>query len=82
MEVGDLVLFYHSQTGNCVMGIMKVIQEAHQEKTTIDTKWVSVTFEPVESSVEPISLERIRMSEELKNIGLIKQPQLAVMKIV
>ena len=61
------------------MGVMKVIEEAHQDKTTDDARWVSVTFEPIESFSKPISLQLIKGTKELENIGLIKQPRLAVM---
>ncbi len=81
MKLGDEVLFYHSQEGNSIMGKMKVIEEAHQDKTTDDTRWLSVTFEPVESFKTPISLEKIKGTKELENIGLIKQPRLPVMKL-
>lgn len=81
MKLGDEVLFYHSQEGNCIMGKMKVIEEAYQDKTTDDTRWVSVTFEPVESFKTPISLEKIKGTKELENVGLIKQPRLSVMKL-
>jgi predicted RNA-binding protein with PUA-like domain len=81
MKIDDEVLFYHSQEGNCIMGRMKVIEKAHQDKTTIDAKWVSVTFEPIESLVNPISLQRIKETNSLGNIGLVKQPRLAVMKL-
>jgi predicted RNA-binding protein with PUA-like domain len=81
MKLGDLVLFYHSQEENCIMGKMKVIEEAHQDKTTDDQRWVSVNFEPVESFENPISLEKIKSVKALENIGLIKQPRLAVMKL-
>lgn len=81
MKLGDEVLLYHSQEGNCIMGKMKVIEEAHQDKTTDDTRWVSVTFEPVESFKTPISLEKIKGTKELENVGLIKQPRLSVMKL-
>jgi predicted RNA-binding protein with PUA-like domain len=81
MKLGDEVLFYHSQEGNCIMGSMKVIEEAHQDKTTADTKWVSVTFEPIESFEKPIALEKIKSIKALENIGLIRQPRLAVMKL-
>lgn len=79
MKMGDEVLFYHSQKGNEIMGIMRVIEEAHQDKTTEDPNWVSVTFEPIESFSKPISLRLIKGTKELENIGLIKQPRLAVM---
>ena len=78
MKFNDEVLFYHSQEGHCIMGKMKVIEEAHQDKTTEDTRWLSVTFEPVETFENPVSLKQIKETEELKNIGLIKQPRLAV----
>jgi len=81
MQLGDEVLFYHSQQGNCIMGKMKVIEEAHQDKTTADERCASVTFEPIESFVNPISLTQIKQTKGLENIGLLKQPRLAVMKL-
>jgi predicted RNA-binding protein with PUA-like domain len=81
MKLGDAVFFYHSQEGNCIMGSMKVIEEAHQDKTTTDSQWVSVTFEPIESFENPISLQKIKERAGLENIGLIKQPRLAVMPL-
>jgi predicted RNA-binding protein with PUA-like domain len=81
MKLGEEMLFYHSQEGNCIMGKMKVIEEAHQDKTTADTKWVSVSFEPIESFEKPISMQKIKELKELESIALIKQPRLAVMKL-
>ena len=81
MKLKDEVLFYHSQEGNCIMGTMKVIEEAHQDKTTDDNRWVSVTFEPNKTFKNPISLVEIKQTKSLENIGLIKQPRLAVMKL-
>lgn len=79
MRLDDAVLFYHSQIGNCVMGIMRVEVEAHQDKTTSDQKWVSVTFVPKESFIKPVSLQIIKETPCLKSIGLVKQPRLSVM---
>jgi len=81
MELDDEVLFYHSQQGNCIMGKMKVISEAHQDPTTIDKQWLSVTFEPVDTFQRPISLSKIKSTNGLENIGLVKQPRLSVMKL-
>lgn len=81
MKLNDKVLFYHSQEGNCVMGVMTVIEEFHKDPTTDDPRWVSVTFEPEESFNNPVPLQIIKDDAELKNIGLIKQPRLAVIKI-
>ncbi|SPD74214.1 conserved hypothetical protein [uncultured Desulfobacterium sp.] len=81
MKSGDSVLFYHSQEGNCVMGKMKVIEEAHQDPTTTEERWVSVTFEPTESLQHSVSLNAIKANPNLANIGLVKQPRLSVMAI-
>lgn len=81
MRLGDEVLFYHSQVGNCIMGKMTVIDEAHQDKTTTDARWVSVTFEPVETLRTPVSLNQMKATNGLENIGLLKQPRLAVMNL-
>lgn len=76
MKLEDEVLFYHSQEGNCIMGKMKVIEEAHQDKTTDATKWVSVTFEAVETFENLLPLQKIKETKGLENIGLIKTTQI------
>lgn len=38
MKKGDPVLFYHSNEGLEVVGIAKVIKEAHQDPTTDDPR--------------------------------------------
>jgi predicted RNA-binding protein with PUA-like domain len=81
MQLDDQVLFYHSQEGNSIMGKMKVIEIAHQDPTTDDPKWLSVTFEPVETFEKAIALSQIKETPELANIGLVKQPRLSVMRL-
>jgi predicted RNA-binding protein with PUA-like domain len=81
MQLNDQVLFYHSQKGNSIMGKMKVIAIAHQDPTTDDPKWLSVTFEPVETFEKAIALSQIKETPELANIGLVKQPRLSVMAL-
>lgn len=81
MQLGDLTLFYHSQTEKQVMGIMKVIDEAHQDPTTNDSRWLSVTFEPIRALKQPVTLSQIKAEPELINIGLVKQQRLAVMPL-
>jgi predicted RNA-binding protein with PUA-like domain len=81
MKLGDEVLFYHSQQGNCVMGKMKVIEKAHQDPTTNDNRWASVNFEPVERFQRPVYLNVIKKNQKLSGIRWIKQPRLAIMEI-
>ncbi len=81
MKLLEKVLFYHSQKGNEVMGIMQVMQEAHQDPTTTDSRWLSVTFEPTETFEKPVALKQVRQAKGLENIALLKQPRLSVMKL-
>ena len=83
MKLGDLVFYYHSQTDMQVMGIMQVIREAHQDFTTTDTRWKSVTFEPIETLKPPIQLSKLskKLKGQLNQIALVRQPRLAVSEL-
>lgn len=81
MKMGDLAFYYHSQTDKQIMGIMEVTKEAHQDFTTTDSRWKSVTFEPVDSLPSPIPLSLIKTTPSLENLFLIRQPRLAVGEI-
>lgn len=81
MKAGDLVLFYHSNEGKCVVGIAKVVREYYQDPTTDDSNWVVVDLAPVETLKNPVSLAQIKAEESLADIALIKQGRLSVMKL-
>ncbi len=81
MKVGDLVLFYHSNEGKCVVGVAKVVKAFYQDPTTEDPNWVVVDLEPVEALNRPVSLAQIKAEESLQDIALIKQGRLSVMKL-
>jgi len=79
MKKGDLVLWYHSNEGKEIVGIAKVSKEAYQDPTTEDTNWVVVNLKPFKSLKKPVTLEKIKQTESLQQIGLIKQGRLSVM---
>lgn len=81
MRKGDLVLFYHSQEGREVVGIAKVVQEAYQDPTTDDTRWVVVDLKPVKALKQPVSLEQIKQDPRLQTIALVRQGRLSVMPL-
>ncbi len=60
---------------------MKVIRKAHQDLTTSDPQWVSVTFEPKKTFRVPVMLADIKADAELWEIGLLRQPRLSVMEL-
>lgn len=81
MKEGDMVMFYHSNEGKCVVGIAKVVKEFYQDPTTDDDNWVVVDIVPVETLKNPVTLEMIKKDEFLKDIALVKQGRLSVMPL-
>lgn len=78
MQVGDYCLFYHSNKGLEIVGIAKVIKEAYQDPTTDDERWVAVDVEPVKPLKNTVTLKQMKATEELADLGLIRQGRLSV----
>jgi len=81
MKVGDRVLFYHSGTGKCVVGIAEVANAAYPDPTAGDPQWVAVDLKPLKPLKESVPLAAIRYHEKLANLPLIRQSQLSVMPL-
>src|SRR2546426_4830851 len=81
MKVGDRVLFYHSGTGKCVVGIAEVAKAAYPDPTADDPQWVAVDIKPVKPLKETVPLASIRYNPKLSNLPLIRQSQLSVMAL-
>lgn len=81
MKKGDLVLWYHSNEGKEVVGIAKVSKEAYQDPTTEDPNWVVVNLKPFKSLKKAVTLEQIKQTDALQQIGLIRQGRLSVMSV-
>src|SRR5215510_6222661 len=81
MKVGDRVLFYHSGTGKCVVGIAEVAKAAYSDPTADDAQWVAVDLKPVKPLKESVPLAAIRYNDKLANLPLIRQSQLSVMPL-
>ena len=81
MQLGDQVLFYHSNDGKEIVGIAEVAKESYQDPTTEDTNWLVVDLKPVKKLKKTVTLEQIKSNDLLSNIGLIRQGRLSVMKL-
>jgi len=81
MQKGDLCLFYHSNDGKEVVGIVKVVKTAYQDPTTEDPNWVVVDVAPFKTLKHPVGLDVIKKDARLSNIGLVRQGRLSVMKL-
>jgi len=81
MKVGDRVLFYHSGTGKCVVGIAEVAKAAYPDPTANDPQWVAVDLKPLKPLKGEVPLAAIRYNPKLSNLPLIRQSQLSVMPL-
>lgn len=81
MKIGDRVLFYHSGSGKCVVGIAEVAKAPYPDPTSDDPQWVAVDIKPAKPLRNPVSLAAMRERKELGNLLLIRQSRLSVMPI-
>ena len=81
MKKGDLVLYYHSVEGKEIVGIAKVGREAYPDATAEEGDWSCVDLVPYKALKNPVTLEAVKASAELKDIALIKQSRLSVMPL-
>ena len=81
MKKGDLCLFYHSNIGKEIVGIVKVIKEAFIDPTDKQNRFVAVRIRFKEKLLTPVTLENIKQNKGLRELALIKQSRLSVMPI-
>ena len=81
MKNGDMCLFYHSNIGKEVVGVVKVIKEAFIDPTDKQKRFVAVKVRFVKKLKVPITLENIKKNKDLDDLPLVKQSRLSVMPI-
>lgn len=81
MQVGDQALFYHSNIGKEVVGVVQITTMAFPDPTTTDPKWLAVGVVPVLAFDKPVSLQAIKAHPALQEIALVKHSRLSVMPI-
>lgn len=81
MQMGDEVLYYHSNIGLEVVGVARVTRAAFQDPTTDDARWVAVELVPDRPLKKPVPLADMKQVPALENIGLIRQGRLSVMPL-
>ena len=81
MQKGDICLFYHSGQNKEIVGKCFVNCTFYKDPTTNDTNWVAVDIQHGEKIKKNITLEEIKENPALKNIGLLRQQRLSVIKL-
>lgn len=78
MKTGDLAFYYHTEKERSVVGIARITKEYYIDK---DPKFGVVDVEYVESFANPVTLDTIKKTVELKAMTILKQPRLSISSV-
>ncbi len=79
MKKGEQAFFYHTGKERAIVGIVKVIAEAHPDST--DSAWRAVDVAAVRQLPIPVSLEQIKANQRLAGMVLVKISRLSVQPV-
>ncbi len=81
MKIGDRGLFYHSNIGKEVVGIVEVCAEAHHDSSTEDPRWECVDIRAVAPVKTPVTLDQAKAEPRLKDMILVNNSRLSVQPV-
>lgn len=79
MKVGDQLFFYHSGKEKAIVGLAEVSETAFPDPE--DENFVAVKIKFKQGLTKPVSLSKIKSTDLLSELLLIKQPRLSVMPV-
>jgi predicted RNA-binding protein with PUA-like domain len=81
MLPGDLALFYHSNIGMEVVGMIEISTSAFNDPTTEDDRWFAVGVKPVKKFKTTIPLKILKSDPFFEDLILVKHSRLSVMPV-
>jgi len=81
MKKGDLAFYYHSNEGQNIVGIAKIVKEHYQDPTTNEEAWVAVDVAPHKALKTPVGLDVLKKDPFFKNMDLVRLGRLSVGKV-
>ena len=81
MKTGDLAFFYHSGEEKAVVGIVKVVKEAHPDSTDGTGQWDCVDVVAVTDMPRPVTLADIKANPKLESMVLARVSRLSVQPV-
>jgi len=79
MKKGEQAFFYHTGKERAIVGIVKVIAEAHPDST--DRAWQAVDVAAVEPLPTPVGLDRIKADKRFATMALVRLARLSVQPV-
>ena len=79
MKKGEQAFFYHTGKERAIVGIVRVIAEAHPDST--DSAWRAVDVAAVKALPTPVGLDQIKADRRLAGMALARIPRLSVQPV-
>ena len=79
MKKGEQAFFYHTGKERAIVGIVRVIAEAHPDST--DSAWHAVDVATVKKLPTPVSLDQIKADQRLAGMALVRLARLSVQPV-
>jgi predicted RNA-binding protein with PUA-like domain len=79
MKKGEQAFFYHTGKERAIVGIVRVIAEAHLDST--DSAWHAVDVATVKKLPTPVSLDQIKADQRLAGMALVRLARLSVQPV-
>jgi len=79
MKKGEQAFFYHTGKERAIVGIVRVIAEAHPDST--DSAWPRRRRRRGAKAPTPVSLDRIKADKRLAGMALARLPRLSVQPV-
>ncbi len=81
MKVGDLGFFYHSGDIRAVVGVVRVVAEAHPDSSSDDPRWQCVDIAAVAPFSRAVTLDAVKAEDRLKDMVLVRNSRLSVQPV-
>ena len=78
MKRRDRALFYHSNVGKEIVGIVEVVREAYPDPSADGGDWVCVDMKAVSPLKRPVTLAEIKADPALAEMALTRYSRLSV----
>jgi predicted RNA-binding protein with PUA-like domain len=79
MKKGEQAFFYHTGKERAVVGIVKVIAEAHPDST--DSAWKAIDVAAVKKLPTPVGLDQVKADRRLAGMALVRISRLSVQPV-
>lgn len=81
MRRGDRCFFYHSNEERQIVGLVKVIKEAHPDPGDPTGRFVMVDVAALKPFKVPVTLAAIKADPRFSDFALVRQSRLSVMAV-